>query len=373
MFQGRNLGARFPSFSILLTLIQGCLLFVSSYGNAQSLLSLHNISFSDPSIAKSLGVDEVSLLRGFSADLSQQTSSEYLYRLGNAIAFTQAGLSGDYGTSYKHFILTASAGLGYQEGYASIEDVLKGKQSLDEMGAFSAQAQITLGFRFHNEQRSRFYLSFASSGFSRNTLDLESHSWGFLWQYDLVSPRTLVAPLVSWQGFRGGVGLRYNRFRSKYSQTFSNLGLEVSTPAVASLPSQTLSLSVSVDGLLSGEADVLSFPLEIGTGFQCFQVLTLYGLLGADTNVGTVKGRVRAQGPVSVSHRELVAGETQSKLLAQAYGQYYAYKEAKPEAFALRALIGLQFDLGQGSVFIQYQRGSLEGSEAAALGFRAFY
>lgn len=369
MIQGRKIwpsGSHFYLFSL-------ALLSFSSAVSAQSLLRVSNLNVSDPTLLEALSLDSSLIESGYSAELSNQTSSAYLERLGNAVGFTQAGLSADYGTPYTHFILSASAGLGYQKGYAGVGEILAGQESLDELGAFSAQAQMTLGFHFHKEQRSRYYLSFASSSFSKNSLELESWGWGFLWQYDLVSARSLGGPLVKWQGLRLGTGLRWNNFRSEFSHKMSDTSVAFTTPAAGGMAPMTLGLTASATGRLRSEADILSFPLEVGTAFQWFQVITLYGVAGIDANTGIVKGSIRADGPVKVTQKQEVDGKMKTVEVAKADVEYYSYKEAKPEVFTLRALLGLQFDLGRGSVFLQYQRGSLEGSEAAALGFRSFY
>jgi hypothetical protein len=297
-------------------------------------------------------------------EISSDESSDYLRRLANAVTFIQAGSSADYSTPFRYMVLNVGVGLGYQDGYAGLDDVLQGKANPDRLGAFSAQAALSIGLHFADEQRSRFFASFASSDYSNHSLELENSGWGVLWQYDLVRAPERPSPLLSWNGLKVGTGFRWNRFRSHFSKHLSELSADVSVPGQG-----TLNASMAADLDVSGDVRVMSVPFEVGTALRWMSVLSLYGVLGADLNFGDARGSLLVKGPLSFS-TTTANGESEQ---VKADAEYAVTKSEEPDMFSLRGLVGLQFELGRGSVFVQYQRSSLEDAEAAALGFRTYF
>jgi len=297
-------------------------------------------------------------------EISSDNSSDYLRRLANAVTFTQAASSADYSVPFEHMILNVGVGLGYQDGYVGFDEVVSGKASPDRLGAFSAQAALSLGLHFSKEQRSRFFISFASSDYSNHSLDIESMGWGVLWQYDLIRAREGRTPLFSWNGIKIGTGFRSNRFKSHFSKRLDPVEASVYVPGEG-----TLEGSVSGELDMSGDVHVMSIPLEVGTSVRWLSVLTVYGVAGADANFGTARASLYMRGPVSFAATPTDA-EAQS---GTAEAEYSIAKSEEPDAFSLRGLVGLQFELGRGSIFVQYQDSSLENAEAAAIGFRTYF
>lgn len=297
-------------------------------------------------------------------EISSDSSSDYLRRLANAVTFIQAGSSADYSTPFRYMILNVGVGLGYQDGYAGLDEVMQGKASPDRLGAFSAQAALSIGLHFADEQRSRFFASFASSDYSNHSLELENSGWGLLWQYDVVRAPENPSPLLSWNGLKVGTGFRWNRFRSHFSKQLSELSADVNVPGQGQL-----SASLTGDLDVSGDVRVMSVPLEVGTSLRWMSVLSLYGVVGADMNFGDARGSLLVKGPVSFA-TTMANGETEN---VKADAEYSVTKSEEPDQFSLRGLVGVQFELGRGSVFVQYQRSSLEDAEAAALGFRTYF
>lgn len=297
-------------------------------------------------------------------EISSDNSSDYLRRLANAVTFTQAGSSADYSSPFKHMILNVGVGLGYQDGYVGFDEVISGKASPDRLGAFAAQASISIGLRFSQEQRSRFFVSFASSDYSNHALDIESMGWGVLWQYDLIRAPEHRSPLFSWNGLKIGTGFRSNRFKSHFSKHVDPIQASVFVPGEGSLEG-----SVSGELDMAGDVHVMSVPLEVGTSIRWMSVLTVYGVAGADANFGTARASLYMRGPMTFAVTPADA-EAQS---GTAEAEYSVEKSEEPDAFSLRGLVGLQFELGRGSIFVQYQDSSLENAEAAAIGFRTYF
>ncbi|MEO5667501.1 MAG: hypothetical protein ABIR96_05540, partial [Bdellovibrionota bacterium] len=237
--------------------------------------------------------------------------------------------------------------------------------SPDRLGAFSAQAALSLGFHFVDDDRSRFFVSFASSDYSKNALSIENWGWGVLWQYDVVRASSGSSPLLSWSGIRIGTGFRWNRFQSHFSKHLGELDTTLAIPGEGSVDA-----TVSADLDMSGDVKVMSVPLEIGTSIKWASVLSVYGVAGADAHFGNANASILVRGPVNFA---ATPADTDESKTASADASYSISKSESPDRFSLRGLVGLQFELGRGSVFLQYQRSSLAKSEAAALGFRTYF
>jgi len=343
MHQGR------PTFLGSLTLF--CLLGFVTDARAQTRFTLSSSDLGSQS--------------NFEKEISAETSSDYLRRLANAVTFIQAGSSSDYSVPFEYMILNVGVGLGYQDGYAGFDEVISGKASPDRLGAFSAQAALSLGFHFVREQRSRFFVSFASSDYSNRSLKLSNWGWGLLWQYDVVQAPSNPSPLLSWSGLRVGTGFRWNRFQSSFTKNLGSLDTQLEVPGEGSVAA-----SVAADLALSSDVRVMSVPLEIGTAIKWASVLSVYGVAGADVHFGDARASLMVKGPVKL---EATTADTQTTQSLEGEAQYAVSKSEKPDRYSLRGLLGLQFELGRGSVFVQYQISSLRESEAAALGFRTYF
>jgi hypothetical protein len=298
-------------------------------------------------------------------EISQDPSSDYLHRLANAVTFLQAGTTSDYSTPFQHIVLNVGAGLGYQSGYAGFGEVISGQASPDSLAAFSAQAALSLGLKFTRDQRSRFFASFASSDYSNNGVKLESWGWGLMWQYDLVRATENPSPLLAWNGLRFGTGFRWNSFDSHYAKSFEALEASLYVPGQG-----TVSGSIQGDLDVSANVKTMSVPLELGTSLRWMSVLSVYAVAGLDANFGDARGALYLRGPVSV---QTTAEDDEASKTQKGDARYSISKSEKPEPFSMRGLLGLQFELGRGSVFIQYQESSLKDAEAAALGFRTYF
>jgi len=348
-------GSTFLSQAVLASIV-----FFSAAAFSASRLKISNAEVS-PSLA---GNFEDLVGKTFERQISHGTSSDFLRRMGQSVVLSHSSAGVDYASDFRFLSFSLGTGLGYQEGYASLDDVISGRESPDGLSGLAAQVGMTLGLHFHEAQRSRFFLSYLQSNFSEDGLKVTGNGFGVLWQYRVLSEKVLAGPFAEFRGLHFGAGLRYAEFNSEYETRL--LGLQVNGSSIASeLSDYKLNAAANLD--LQSEVSVWSVPLEISAAVNFFRSISFYSLLGMDINFGNSSAQAVLNSPVEIQDTKTAAK------LASADVSLVSLQEETVDRTHYRGLLGMQFELGRGSVFIQYQRAFDIGTHAASLGFRAYY
>ncbi len=358
MINGRSASGR--GYKIRASLILLGLFFLATMARADSRVRLQNIEVSqqlEKDFQKFVG-------ESFEKEFNHNTSSEFLKRMNQAVALSHSSAAVDYASDFQFLSFSLGSGLGYQEGYARLDEVVSGEKSPDGLSGLSAQVGMTLGLHFYEPHRSRYFLSFSQVNFSENDLKVTGTGIGVLWQYKLLGKKDWASPFVEFRGLHIATGLRYADFKSHYKAGLVGLDLNGN-----SISPEIKDYSLVANASLDARTDVSLFtvPVEISAAINFFRSISFYSLFGIDFNSGHSEAQLIVESPIQIVNKK------DGEKLASADATMLSLQSAKPDLINYRGLLGMQFELGHGAVFFQYQKSFDLNAYAAALGFRAYY
>ena len=295
--------------------------------------------------AQQAGLDVAALRTQIEAEMNNlfQTYrvSDYLRSFGNAQSFATRGMGVDYGSAFDLFTLgfAGSLALNLDEGFRP--ENLKSDPAFSGASTnFTVMAGVSL---------SKFGLPLAFYGnyFSRETdideFTADLHNWGFHAQLRLFEPDSngLLGVFLHWGGLHLTTGLEYAK------TTMTLAGAWVRTLPVTAPAATMASVRISAVGGMAVESSTLSIPLEITTNLRLLSILSLYGGLGFDLQLGgkselvanlngTMTGVVPGQDPAPIGTAVVTATDA-----------------ADPSTGRLRWLLGVQVNVLVVKLFAQ--------------------
>jgi hypothetical protein len=303
------------------------------------------------SLASSLGISTDALVQQLTSQVNGlfQTSnvSAFLKDFQNAQSFSAKGLGVDYAS--EGTLVEAGATISFA---SNVDKAYKPSGSYTDPpisgggGNFSLMAGLGLGLIGLDPLMvfGNWFKGTASLG----QLDGDYQNWGFHGQLRLFGPsRGLSATqfLIRWGGIAITSGADYSRLALRSSQNLrSTFNLPTNAPGVM------VPVTVASDGPItfSVEQTTWSVPLEITTSLRLLTLLTVYGGLGLDWQLG---GGSDMNIKMSATLSGKVPGDTTTVNLGSA--SVAATGHVNPSAARLREIIGLQINAMLVRLFVQ--------------------
>ena len=308
--------------------------------------------------ANNVGFD----LDGLEAELAQQLEEvfhvvepvEYLRALADAQAFSSKGLGVDYATNPT--VLSV--------GVTGNATVAFGDKGFDEPSSdqpvvgLAANISIMAGVNFSKWAPKPFgdltiYGNFFTRDASIEEMKASMTNWGVHAQYKFFRPKNVsTAELaLQWGGLDITTGIE-----------FSRLKLSLEEPLTTVLPvgegSTATNITMTSTGRFDFRSSAYSVPIEISTNVRMLYVLTLFGGMGFDFQLGSNNIHVQLDG-------DLVGKDpTTNQDVALGTGVITVQESANPRPGKLRFFAGVQLNLWRVRAFVQ---GNLSPDRAAGV------
>jgi hypothetical protein len=307
------------------------------------------------------------LERRVNSDLPEADASNYLKGMANASVMSLKGGSTDYANDIDLFVFGASVGIGADVGSNSFSDLVGGDVDGNQVRgvgfAPSILAGVNLGifklptFGWFDPNNVKLMLNFFSMSLDSFATDLtgKSSNFGISARYRIVEPIDFVPRrMVRWNGVDLTTGLQFNTLDLKYSQKFDNEQVEVDDDG-----------SASIDGtvVVGAKVSTTSIPIVASTSMQLGYILTTYGGLGFDLNMGSAKSQASLEGTTVTGNIDGLGAITEDASLNLG-------DKDSPSSLTGRMFFGVQFNLSVVKIYAQLDKGFSSGLYAANAGLR---
>lgn len=244
---------------------------------------------SEEGIANSaIDAELLKIQNDINSDLPSASSSERLLNgMADAQTISAKGFATDYISHFDKILIGAGVGLG--------ADLEKDKTTDSDASGAGVTGGVMLGLNMSmfadnsflgmDPKRLSVMFNFMSythnSTFDESTAKIDMLSFGFNGSYKWKEGNG--SRLFGWDGVRLHTGYQYTSAKIGFSTTLS----EAITPVVVG--GDTYSGTITGSPSIGIESSGHSIPLEISTGVNFLYVLSFYGGLGTDINMGTSK------------------------------------------------------------------------------------
>jgi hypothetical protein len=260
----------------------------------------------------------------------------FLPEMADAAILANKGLSVDYASNPEVFVLGAGLGIGIDLGTTGTGSATgDGNSTLPAIGiggtiTLGSNMGLFLTGKFWD--RSTAYINYFSYTLNTGSVTGELSSFGFHYQFKLMTPLDFAAGLVRWGGIDISTGL-------EISSTKMNTTITVD---------QTVSQATATatyKGIAAVGADIsaTSIPIEVTTNVRLLYGLTLFGGLGFDINSGTSTSIANITGPITLGGSATGSGTASLDL----------GKEEGPTSTTFRTIIGAQMNIIAARVYFQ--------------------
>ena len=262
--------------------------------------------------------------------------------MANSQAASGKGLGTDYISYFDTFMVGGGVGLG--------ADLEKNKEYDSDLSGAGVQGGVLLGLNLSaftdgtilGMDTRDLTLVFNAFKFDinrkadDNTIKASLTSFGFMGTYKWIKGDA--ARWFGWDGVRVHTGYQYSSTSLKLNTTINET------------VNETLGGGETLNGTITGapaaqiDSSAHSIPLEISSGVNFLYVLSFYGGLGTDYNVGSAKGKADANADdsnITCSGGAACGGNPVITVRSQAN----VNETGKVQPFFLRAFAGFQFNL----------------------------
>lgn len=301
----------------------------------------------DTSALESLVRDQVSGLFGV-AD-----TASFLRLAANAQSLSNKGLAVDYTSTFDRFVFGAGLDIAVAVGDSDLE-TLRGVTSgeLERAVPVAAGVQLSLMAGMKLSDRWFAYVSGLAYPLSVDGFEGSGYNAGAHLQYRLGEPMGSKI-LFQWGGLVVTAGLEVSQ--AKYTLTET---LEAPAPLSAEIEMNTSSI-----GRLELITRALTIPVELTTSFRLLYVLSLYGGVGADVQLGS---GTTTLGLDSTLTARVPGGEE----LRLGTARVDFAGEGEPDRLSLRVLAGVSANIGPLHVFAQLNVLTQDLTMGLAMGLR---
>ncbi len=292
--------------------------------------------------------------------------------MANSSVMAGKGIGTDYASGMNVLLIGAGVGVG--------ADLTKDKDTDGKLSGVNAASGVILGYNLGfmdtesilgmNTDRLNMYLNFMSYGHDTSLSDkadeksdasLDMTSGGVHFRYDWV--KGAGNKFLGWGGVKFHFGYEYNKtditFKSTIKKKVEDDGLN---GTINGAPEAKISTMTH------------SFPLALSTDVQIFYLLSLYGGIGADYNMGKAKAKGSLNGDksnIACSSGAACTGAGNPTIQVQPQANINGTGNVNP--FLFRGFAGLQINLPYIRIFGQVDKAFGNNLIGATAGVRFVY
>lgn len=349
------------------------LISLSFYSSAQAATSIFRIEM-DPStctgncipIKNSIDSSILATQRDIQSQLPNAEVDKYLDGMAES-TITAGKVTGyDNVNDFNLIALSAGVGVGVDVGNNKFSDLLSGDIEAKEMAGFGAQGSLNVGFNLSRKPEKKLgpiqlnrlsvFVNYNSYDYDKDNINLEMKSLGIHFRYKLIPSKDIVKwKMLHWGGLYLTTGFEQ-----------STLGLSLSENFNEQISGSGYSGSFNADAKLDVDVDVKSIPIEISTNIQLLYLLTIYGGLGLDYNLGDSKANAYLSNSnisVNVSGGSAYTGRAILDL----------GDKGKPGSFGQRAFVGFQLNIWALKAYAQLSKSFSDDTYGVGLGVRTVF
>ncbi len=280
---------------------------------------------------------------------SASTPDRLMKGMANSSVMAGKGIGSDYASNMSVLLIGAGIGVG--------ADLEKNKATDSPISGAGIQAGLLIGTNLGwmdtqkilglETNRLNVYINGMNYTYNMNQTDTNGSaklaSYGMHFSYDWVKPKG--SKLLGWGGVKIHTGFEHNsttlKVNSKIKKDLSYTDATTGTYTSSIIANPDASIDVATN----------SIPLELSSSVQILYVLSLYGGLGADYNMGsaTGKGNLNSQDSNVVCNgtcgTNVSAGTISSSANVNSTG--------KVNPFLYRGFAGVQVNLPWTRIFVQ--------------------
>lgn len=280
-------------------------------------------------------------------DLPSAPPERLMEGMANSSVMAGKGIAGDYASNMSVFLIGAGVGAG--------ADLAKDKNTDSDLSGVGVAPGALIGFNLGFMDATHFlgmetnrlnlylnFMSFKKENYEVNDepgkesyADLDTTALGFRLRYDWIKGNG--SKLLGWGGVKFHFGYEYNKaninFRSKINESVNS----------------TASTNEQISGTITGDPEAKiavtthSIPLELSTDVQLLYILSIFGGVGVDYNMGEAKGAGSLNaGPSSVS---CTGGSCPGGTTIQVQPTANIDATGKVNPFTYRGFAGVQINL----------------------------
>jgi hypothetical protein len=275
------------------------------------------------------------------ADLPAGDPKRLMEGMANSQAASGKGVATDYISHFDTFMVGAGLGLG-----ADLEENKEYDSDLSGIGMMGAvQVGLNMSAIFDNSflglepKRTTVVANFFTFNldrdFDENNVKAEMISFGFSGTYKWIDGNG--NRLFGWDGVRLHTGYQYSSVKFAFT---SEINEEVNETSSGS----TITGTITGDPKATIESSSHSIPLEISSGVNFLWVMSFYGGLGTDLNIGSAEGKgdLNAEDSVLTCTGGAACGGNPT---ATVRASANIDEKAEVNPFFLRGFVGLQANL----------------------------
>ncbi len=261
---------------------------------------------------------------------------DYLRSFADAQAFTSHGVGVDYASQLKYLMIGVAGNVAVNADKAAVQgDKPSGAPAFGLAANLTFMAGTNLGWL--GLPRLSVFANFFNGHLSQGPFTGDIRNFGVHVQYRLFAPphdESIGSFFVRW----GGIAFTTGIDTSQMTLKLGSKPLERKVPIKNGSQQEVADVLVNSTGLFALDMKHLSVPLEITTSLRFLWVLSLYGGLGIDWQLG-------GSSHLNMNLNGKLTGQHQGSSYDLGTATVVATDEAKPSAGRVRGLAGVQANL----------------------------
>lgn len=324
-----------------------CALTIPTLAQAQ-IFNLERVTSSGNSTIDGLFDSEIQNIENeINADLPTGDPKRLMEGMANSQAASSKGLATDYISHFDKVLIGAGLGLG--------ADLEENKEADSDLSGIGITGGLQLGLNMSmfadnsflglDPKKTTVMMNFFSFGldrdFDENKAEIDMLSFGFSGTYKWIDGNG--NRLFGWDGVRLHTGYQY----TKADITFTG---KINEAVNATSAGSTVTGTITGNPKGTIETSTHSVPIEISTGVNFLWVMSFYGGVGTDFNMGSAKGKgdLNTQDSTLTCNGGACSGET-----ADVRTSANIDDEADVNPFFLRGFAGFQVNLPYIRIYAQ--------------------
>ncbi len=254
------------------------------------------VTITDPTL-NALGTAQI-LTDKINSEFKVPEMGSFLKAMSDAQVLATKGQGVSYATEHSVFVVGGGLGIGLSNGTAigktsgGLPPIGLGAQGSAMVGISLSRVPLPALGPLDLKRVTLFanYLGYTNDGLV-DSLTINTNMVGFHLQYKLIEAKNLGGiGILNWGGIAitSGIDIASNTLRYKIGQSIST---DVSGSTVSWTPNSSSALEL--------KASVVSIPIEVSTSVRLLYVLSLFGGLGIDLNMGKAEIAANLNGNIS--------------------------------------------------------------------------
>lgn len=300
---------------------------------------------------------------------SAESPDRLMDGMANSSVMAGKGIGADYASDMQVMLIGVGVGVG--------ADLEKNKEAKTDLSGAGVQGGFVIGTNLKwmdtakilglDTNKLNVYGNFFKYELEKNSGDVNVNaqlaSYGIHFSYDLV--KASPSKLFGWGGVKVHTGYEYNR-------TTLTMDSKISESMSATVSGDTYASAINATPKAQIDVATQSIPIEISSSLRLLYILSLYGGLGADYNLGTATGK----GALSNTSNVTCTGATCSPS-AGTVGTINTKADidgdGKVNPFLFRGFVGVQVNIPFVRIFVQADKSFGNELVAASTGIRFVY